>query len=122
MFRAGALDVGRFVDSVGHGKLVGNQEEHLLSLRRHITKISVVSTDIHDRLAKLDQCISDINRSMNVVVKPLFAATKGAFFEVILPAFGPPSWDLQKVIRATKVVVVKFRGTSEFEILHMACV
>jgi hypothetical protein len=43
---------------------------------------------------------------------------KGAFFEVILPAFGP-SWDLQKVIRATKAVVVKFRGTSEFEILHI---
>ena len=58
---------------------------------------------------------------MNVVVKQLFAATKGAFFEVILPAFGP-SWDLQKVIRATNVVVVKFRGTNEFEILHMACV
>jgi hypothetical protein len=58
---------------------------------------------------------------MNVVVKPLFATTKGALFEVILPAFGP-SWDLQKVIRATKVVVVKFHGTSEFEILHMACV
>jgi len=121
MFRASALDVGRNVDSVGHGKLVGNQEEHLLSLRRHIIKISVVSTDIHDRLAKLDQCISDLNRSMNVVVKPLFAATKGAFFEVILPAFGP-LWDLHKVVRATKVVVVKFRGSSEFKILHMACV
>jgi hypothetical protein len=50
-----------------------------------------------------------------------FIGGKGAFFEVILPAFGP-SWDLQKVIRGTKVVVVKFRGTSEFEILHMACV
>ena len=121
MFRASALDVGRNLDGVGHGKLVGNQEEHLLSLRRHITKISVVSTDIHDRLAKLDQCISDLNRGMNIIVKQLFAATKGAFFEVILPAFGP-SWDLQKVIRATKVVVVKFRGSSEFEILHMACV
>ena len=77
MFRAGALDVGRNFDSVGYGKLVGNQEEHLLSLRRHIMKISVFSTDIHDRLAKLDQCISDLNRSMNFVVKPLFAATKG---------------------------------------------
>jgi hypothetical protein len=51
-------------------------------------KISVVSTDIHDRLAKLDQCILDLNRGMNVIVKQLFAATKGAFFEVILPAFG----------------------------------
>jgi hypothetical protein len=29
MFRASALDVGRNLDSVGHGKLVGNQEEHL---------------------------------------------------------------------------------------------
>ena len=85
----------------------------MLSLRRHIIKISVVSTDIHDRLAKLDQCISDLNRSTNVVVKQLFAATKGAFFEVILPAFGP-LWDLHKVVRATKVVVVKFRGSSEF--------
>ena len=93
----------------------------MLSLRRHIIKISVVSTDIHDRLAKLDQCISDLNRSMNFVVKQLFAATKGAFFEVILPAFGP-LWDLHKVVRATKVVVVKFRGSSEFKILHMACV
>ena len=65
--------------------------------------------------------ILTVNRSMNVVVKPLFAATKGAFFEVILPAFGP-LWDLQKVVRATKVVVVKFRGSSEFKILHMACV
>jgi hypothetical protein len=48
---------------------------------------------------------------MDVVVKQLFAATKGAFFEVILPAFGP-LWDyLQKVTRATKVVVVvKFRA------------
>jgi hypothetical protein len=84
-------------------------------------KISVVSTDIHDRLAKLDQCMSGLNRGVNVVVKQLFAATKGALFEVILPAAGP-SWDLQKVIRATKVVVVKFRGSSEFKILHMACV
>jgi hypothetical protein len=48
MFRASALDVGRNVDSVGHDKLAGNQEEHLLSLRRHIMKISAVSTDIHD--------------------------------------------------------------------------
>jgi hypothetical protein len=121
MFRASALDVGRNVDSVGHGKLVGNQEDHLLSLRRHIMRISAISTDIHDRLAKFDQCISDLNRSMNVVVKQLFAATKGAFFEVILPAFGP-SWDLQKVVRATKAVVVEFRGSSGFKILHMACV
>jgi hypothetical protein len=65
-------------------------------------KISAVSTDIHDGLAKLDQCISGLNRGMDVVVKQLFAATKGAFFEVILPAFGP-SWDLQKVVRAKRV-------------------
>jgi hypothetical protein len=85
-------------------------------------KISAVSTDIHDRPAKLDQCISCLNRGMDVVVKQLFAATKGTFFEVILPAFGP-LWDFHKVVRATKVVVVvKFRGSSEIKILHMACV
>jgi hypothetical protein len=54
-------------------------------------KISAVSTDIHDRPAKLDQCISDLNRGMIAFAKQLFAATKGAFFEPnedILPAFG----------------------------------
>jgi hypothetical protein len=32
-------------------------------------EMSVVSTDVHDRLAKLDQCISELNKYMNVVVK-----------------------------------------------------
>jgi hypothetical protein len=58
---------------------------------------------------------------MNAVVKQFFTATKDEFFEVILPAFGP-LWDLQKVVRATKVVVVKFRSRSEFKILPMACI
>jgi hypothetical protein len=46
---------------------------------------------------------------------------KGAFFEVISPVSGP-LWDLQKVVRATKVAVVEFRGSSECEILQMACI